>query len=158
MPSPFTIAAALTHEDLTAVARLFAAYATALDVDLTYQDFAGELAGLPGHYGPPGGALFLARDGEGTALGCVALRPFGEDMVEIKRMYVAPEGRGLGLGRALLSTVVEAARKLGAAHIVLDTLPELTAALALYRSAGFEEIAAYYETPVERTLFFRRTL
>lgn len=155
MTTTFRIATAASADDIAAMAGLFRAYAAALDIDLTYQDFEGELAGLPGQYGPPGGALLLARGADGTALGCVALRPFDDGRVEMKRMYVAPEGRGLGLGRALLEAAIAAARSIGAKAILLDTLPELTAAIALYRSAGFEEVPAYYATPVARTIFFR---
>ncbi|MBZ9937639.1 GNAT family N-acetyltransferase [Mesorhizobium sp. BR1-1-16] len=158
MSSPFEIVTARKPAELADVARLFVAYAASLGIDLAYQDFSGELAGLPGQYGPPDGALLLARDADGLALGCVALRPFAPDVVEMKRMYVAPAGRGLGLGRALLDAILVEARKLGAREIVLDTLPELAAAIALYRSAGFEEIPPYYKTPIERTIFFRLKL
>ncbi|SHF25238.1 Acetyltransferase (GNAT) family protein [Kaistia soli DSM 19436] len=154
----FQIAPAIDGADLADVARLFAAYVASLGVDLTYQDFAGELARLPGQYGPPDGALLIARDADGLAIGCVALRPFAPEVVEMKRMYVAPEGRGLGLGRGLLQAVLREARRLGAREILLDTLPELSAAIALYRSAGFTEIPPYYATPIERTIFFRLTL
>ncbi|HWJ73381.1 MAG TPA: GNAT family N-acetyltransferase [Kaistia sp.] len=158
MSQSFHIATAETPADLAAIARLFSAYGASLGIDLTYQDFAGELARLPGQYGPPDGALLLARDADGLALGCVALRPFAPGVVEMKRMYVAPEGRGLGLGRALLEAVLGEARRLGAREIVLDTLPELIAAIALYSSAGFKEIPPYYATPIERTIFFRLAL
>ena len=157
MPS-MTIATARTADDIDDVRRLFAAYAEGLGIDLDYQDFVGELAGLPGPYGPPGGALLIARGADGAARGCVALRSFAPGTVEMKRMYVAPEARGMGLGHALLAAILDEARRLGAREIVLDTLPELGAAIALYRAAGFEPIPAYYETPIERTLFFRLPL
>src|SRR6187402_1822265 len=97
------IISATTPAELAAAATLFQAYADALDIDLAYQDFTRELAALPGKYAPPRGALLLAVDGDGTALGCVALRPFGDgDACEMKRLYVAPAARGTGLGRALV--------------------------------------------------------
>ncbi len=156
--SRFAIAPAATAADIADAARLFRAYAASLDIDLCFQNFDAELAGLPGQYGPPDGALLLARNEDRMAVGCVALRAFAEGAVEMKRMYVAPEGRGQMLGRALLDAAIAEARRLGAGEILLDTLPELSAAIALYRSAGAEEIAPYYETPIERTIFFRLEL
>jgi ribosomal protein S18 acetylase RimI-like enzyme len=140
--------------DLDDVRTLFRAYAGSLSVDLAYQNFAAELAGLPGDYAPPRGALLLARDRAGQALGCVALRPMAEPAcAEIKRLYVAPAGRGGGLGRALAVAVIDEARRLGYRQARLDTLPDMTAAIGLYRSLGFAAIAPYYATPVAGTLF-----
>jgi GNAT superfamily N-acetyltransferase len=144
--------------DQADVAALFRAYAASLDVDLAYQDFAAELAGLPGKYAPPAGALLLARDEAGRPLGCVAMRPLGPGVCEMKRLYVVPEARGLGLGRRLVEAVLAEARRAGHREIRLDTLPTMTAAIAFYRSAGFRPIPAYYPTPVEGTLFFARRL
>ena len=146
-------------EDLAAVARLFEAYAASLDVDLCFQDFAAELAGLPGKYAPPGGELLLARSVAGEPLGCVALRPLrSPEVCEIKRLYVAPAARGIGLGRALLDAVLRAAERNGYREMWLDTLPGMTEATALYRGAGFRPIAPYYATPVAGTLFLGRHL
>ncbi|MDI1325777.1 MAG: GNAT family N-acetyltransferase [Brevundimonas sp.] len=158
MPS-FTIRPVQGVEDLAAIARLFQAYGASLDVDLGYQDFAGELAGLPGKYAPPAGALLLARDTAGEAIGCVGMRPLSDPGVcEMKRLYVSPQGRGLGLGRALMNAVTDEARRLGYREMRLDTLPTMAAAQRLYRQSGFEETPAYYDTPVEGTVFMRLTL
>jgi ribosomal protein S18 acetylase RimI-like enzyme len=157
--APFHIAPATSPADLKAAARLFQAYADSLDIDLSYQDFTAELAGLPGKYAPPAGALLIARDPKGEALGCVALRPIApEGCCEMKRLYVAPAGRGLGLGRALVAAILEEAVRIGHREMRLDTLPSMTAALALYRDAGFVPIARYYDTPVAGTIFLGRTL
>ena len=138
---------------------LFRAYATSLDVDLGYQDFDAELAGLPGKYAPPAGELLLARDPAGGALGCVALRPLDvPGACEMKRLYVAPAARGRGLGRGLVAAVLAAARAAGYAEIRLDTLPSMAEAATLYRRFGFEPISPYYPTPVAGTLFFARPL
>ncbi|WP_029006102.1 GNAT family N-acetyltransferase [Azorhizobium doebereinerae] len=148
-----------TPADLAAVAGLFRAYAAALDVDLAYQDFAAELAMLPGKYAPPGGELLLARDEAGTPVGCVALRPLeAPGCCEMKRLYVAPEGRGGGLGRRLAEAIVAAAERIGYGEIRLDTLPAMAGAQALYGKLGFETTAPYYATPVAGTLFLRRRL
>lgn len=150
----FHIRPVVTPEDLAATASLFRAYAAALSVDLAYQDFETELAALPGKYAPPGGALLLARGADGAPLGCVAMRsmePVG--CCEMKRLYVAPKARGLGLGKALVEAVLEAARHTGYRELRLDTLPEMTDAQALYARLGFVRIAPYYDTPIAGTVF-----
>ncbi len=150
---------AQTAADLAAAASLFRAYAASLPISLDYQDFEAELAELPGKYAPPRGALFLARNSAGAALGCVALRPFdGSEVCEMKRLYVAPGGRGLGLGRALAEVIIAEAARLGYREMRLDTLPSMTAAVSLYGSVGFQPIAAYYDTPIAGTLFFSKKL
>ena len=160
MPRPsFQIRPVRADEDLAATAELFQAYAAALPVDLAYQDFAAELATLPGKYAAPAGELLLARDAEGTALGCVALRPLPiEGACEMKRLYVAPRGRGRGLGRALVDAVLATAKRIGYREMRLDTLPSMAEAIPLYTKAGFVPIAPYYDTPVAGTLFLARSL
>lgn len=153
-----TIRQAAGADDLAAAARLFSDYAASLPIDLAYQDFAAELASLPGRYAPPGGALLLAVDAAGSALGCVALRPMATaGAAEIKRLYVAPAGRGLGLGRALAEAVIAAARAAGHRRLLLGTLPDMDAAQRLYGALGFVPVPRYYDTPVEGTLFFGLT-
>jgi ribosomal protein S18 acetylase RimI-like enzyme len=159
MPQSFSISEASGTADIETVRRLFRAYADALGVDLCFQGFAGELAGLPGKYAAPSGALLLARNKRGEALGCVALRPCdGEVVCEMKRLYVIPEARGLGVGAALLEAVLAAARAIGYREIRLDTLPQMTAARALYRKAGFRAIPPYYDSPIAGTAFLSKVL
>lgn len=153
-----TIAPARSSMDLADAAALFRAYAGALPVDLAWQGFAAELDSLPGRYAPPDGALLLARAAGGAAVGCVAMRSLGRGVCEMKRLYVAPAGRGLGLGRALAQAVIAAAEAAGYREIRLDTLPTMGPALALYRALGFTAIAPYYETPVAGTVFLSRPL
>ena len=146
-------------EDLAATARLFEAYAASLDVDLAYQDFAAELSGLPGLYAPPGGELLWARGPDGTPIGCAALRPMKpQGCCEMKRLYVAPRARGLGLGKALIEELIAVAERLGYREMRLDTLPSMLDAQALYRRFGFEAMDAYYDTPVAGTVFMRKVL
>ncbi len=155
----FSIAPARTASEVAAVSDLFRAYAASLDVDLCFQGFEAELAAMPGKYAPPQGELLLARDAVGRAIGCAALRPVeAEGCCEMKRLYVAPEGRGLGLGERLVGMVIDVAKRIGYCEIRLDTLPSMTSAIALYRKFGFEPMNAYYETPVGGTLFLRRIL
>jgi ribosomal protein S18 acetylase RimI-like enzyme len=138
MAGGFTIAQASSPADIRTAAALFDAYAASLPVGLDYQDFATELAGLPGKYCPPDGALLLARGEGGAALGCVALRPLENGAAEMKRLYLLPASRGLGLGRALADAVVEEARRLGYHEIRLDTLPTMTRAIEMYQAMGPE--------------------
>ena len=156
--SAFTISRAESAADLAAAAALFQAYARSLPIDLAYQDFSAELASLPGKYAPPHGALFLARSENGGALGCVALRPLADDCCEMKRLYLVPAGRGLGLGKALVELIVGEAARLGYAEMRLDTLPTMTGALALYASFGFKPIPAYYDTPIAGTVFLAKRI
>lgn len=159
-PEPaFRIATAATSADVAAVRMLFQAYADGLGVDLGYQDFATELSTLPGTYAPPAGALLLARDAAGAPIGCVALRPMATGGCgEMKRLYVAPPARGLGLGRALLDAVLGEAARLGYREVRLDTLPTMTEAIAMYRRHGFVPIAPYYAGAPAGTLFLARAV
>ena len=153
----FKITVALAR-DIPDVARLFAAYEAHIGVDLSYQGFADEVAALPGKYAPPGGQLLVARNREGRAIGCVALRAMADaGCCEMKRLFVAPEGRGMGLGRALAEAIIEEARRLGYAELRLDTLPSMRDAIALYRKLGFAPTTPYYSAP-EGTLFLARRL
>ncbi|MES0810708.1 GNAT family N-acetyltransferase [Roseibium sp. SCPC15] len=155
----FVIAPVETGDELEIVKTLFRAYVDWLDIDLSYQGIEEELHGMPGKYAPPEGALFLAKDRQGIVLGCVGLRRFDEGgTCEMKRLYVLPEGRGLGVGGALVEQILDTAVLAGYRSMVLDTLPTMTGAIKLYTAAGFEQIDAYYETPIKETLFFRKIL
>ena len=159
MTRAFLIAPARTADALDTVRALFREYEASLDVDLAYQDFHAELEGLPGKYAPPGGELLLASAADGRPLACAALRAMPRDgCCEIKRLYVRPETRGTGVGRALLDQLVGTARLRGYREIWLDTLPTMQAAQQLYRHYGFEAAEAYYDTPVAGTVFMRLEL
>lgn len=144
-------------ELLDTVRQLFREYEAAIQVDLCFQGFQKELAELPGAYAPPSGRLLLAFEGDHAA-GCGALRPLGSDVCEMKRLYVKPQHRGKSLGAALARTLIEQARQAGYARMRLDTLPSMARAIAMYRSLGFYEIAAYRFNPVPGALFFELRL
>ena len=145
--------------DMATVALLFREYADQLGIDLSFQNFEAEIAGLPGAYAPPGGALLLAHSSRGEAMGCAAIRPLGEaGSCEMKRLYTCPGARGSGVGRALAEAAIKAAERAGYRTMRLDTLASMVAAQALYRSLGFETTPAYYDTPVANTIFMRKML
>jgi ribosomal protein S18 acetylase RimI-like enzyme len=155
----FSVSSVDTPSDLEDVKRLFRAYVDWLAIDLSYQGFEEELAGLPGKYAPPSGALLLAKSEHGETLGCVALRPFDDTgSCEMKRLYVLPEARGLGVGAVLVDHIISCAQSAGYTDMKLDTLPTMTGAIKLYKQAGFEEIPAYYDTPIKETVFFQCSL
>jgi putative acetyltransferase len=143
--------------DVETVRRLFDEYARELAIDLSFQGFAAERDGLPGDYAPPRGRLWLAEV-DGTAAGCVGLRPLDERTGEMKRLFLRAAVRGTGLGRHLTLTVIEEAERIGYTRLRLDTLPSMGAAIAMYRAMGFTEIAPYRENPVPGALFLERRL
>lgn len=142
---------------LAEVRALFREYAASLGVDLGYQGFDEELRGLPGDYAPPMGMLLLARL-DAAPVGCVGVRPFADGVAEMKRLFVRPAGRGLGIGRRLAEAAVHFAREAGYASMRLDTLPQMRDAQALYRRLGFREIAAYRYSAVAGTTFMELML
>jgi len=147
------IAPATTAQDLADIRILFGEYSGLVAEALCFQNFDQELEALPGAYAPPGGVLLIARDGDAAA-GCVALRRLDAATGEMKRMYVRETHRGTGLGRKLAVAVIEEARKRGHARLVLDTLPKLTAAIALYRDLGFHECGPYLPDPTPGAVCF----
>ena len=132
-------------------------YAASLNVDLSFQDFAHEIESLAREYSPPTGAFLLAEQG-GVYIGCVAVRQFSPDTGEIKRLYVRPVGRGLGLGRRLAEGIIAAARNIGFNRLLLDTLPSMAEARALYVDLGFTPIEPYRFNPVPGTAFLELKL
>ena len=147
-----------SEEDIPVLRELFREYSDGLGVNLCFQNFEEELAGLPGAYAPPSGRLLVARSGKAVA-GCVALRSLGPDICEMKRLYVRPTFRNQRLGRRLTDQLLAEARAIGYKRMRLDTLPgKMDPAISMYRSLGFKEIDRYYDNPYPTALFMEMDL
>lgn len=148
---PITLAVPRSPEELDAIRTIFREYADDLGVDLCFQQFDEELERLPGDYATPRGALLMAVV-DGELAGCCALRPLDTadypDAAEMKRLFVRPAFRGMGLGRQLAEATLDAARQGGYGCVLLDTLSDMEAARTLYEDLGFEDIPPYYHNPV----------
>lgn len=146
-----------TKVEIDLIRHLFREYQTFLDVDLCFQGFEKELAGLPGKYSPPDGELLLGLIDE-QAVGCVALRKLEDGICEMKRLYVQPNARGTGLGKKLVVEIISCARQRGYALMRLDTLDTLTEAMSLYRSFGFRQVEPYYDNPLPGAVYWELKL
>jgi ribosomal protein S18 acetylase RimI-like enzyme len=159
--------------DIPGVRAMLLEYAAWIDLDLAYQEFEAELDHLPGDYAPPTGALLVAEfcGGEISSLprrssdeisrakaGVIALRRRDAETCEMKRLYVRPAARGQRLGEALVHRLLDEARRRGYRTIVLDTLPAMRGAQALYERLGFKDIPPYYDTPIVGTRFMAKEL
>jgi GNAT superfamily N-acetyltransferase len=131
-----------TLADLEEIRAMLREYQAWLEVDLCFQNFEQELADLPGDYRPPRGRLLIA-----PVAGCVALRPIGDEICEMKRLYVRPEHRGSGIGRRLILAIIEEAKAIGYRKMRLDTMPKMAGAQRLYAALGFVEIEPYRYNP-----------
>jgi GNAT superfamily N-acetyltransferase len=148
---------ATTPHEWDEARRLVREYAASLDVDLSFQNFDEELRHFATEYAPPGGAFILAEDA-GQSLACIGLRQFSGEIGEIKRLYVIPAARGRGLGRVLVEHIIATARRIGYRSVLLDTLPFMKEAQALYVSLGFQPTTAYRFNPIEGSAFLRLDL
>jgi putative acetyltransferase len=151
------IIAAHSQPHLPVVRELFQEYAASLPFSLCFQGFETELASLPGRYAPPAGRIFLAQDGPDAA-GCIALRPLGPGLCEMKRLYIRPTHRARGLGRILTQHLIAEARSIGYEAMRLDTSADMHAAQRLYESLGFHRIDRYNDDPLEDTIFMELRL
>ena len=139
------------------VVSIFREYVNSPTVNLGFQEYEAEFAGLPGNYAPPEGRLLLAREGD-TVLGCAALRRVDESTCEMKRVYVRPAARGRNIGRLLVEAILKEAKLVGYSRLCLDVLPEFTTAQKLYQSMGFEPAEPVSFNPIPGTKFLALTL
>ena len=144
-------------DDLEEARTIFQEYAESLGSDPCLQDFAEELATLPGRYARPEGCLLLAMV-EDKVAGCAALRYLDVETGEMKRVYVRPAFRGLGLGRMLAESILHQSRAAGYRRLRLDTLRSMVGAQQLYRELGFREIAPYGDNPVAGAVYLELEL
>ena len=146
-----------TPEEINLVRAIFTEYMQSIRhlaaCSFEHQKTDEELATLPGKYGPPGGAIFLAWDGN-LCIGCAAVRPLPlAGNCELKRMYVKPVYRGQNIGRGLCEAVLQKARAIGYVEMKLDSDPELKAAIGLYHALGFKIVPRYNHDPDPHTVF-----
>ena len=148
-------------EQLDATRVIFREYAASLGIDLCFQNFDAELAGLPGEYDAPNGHLLLAMV-DGALAGCGALRALADvdyaNACEMKRLYVRPAFRRFGLGRILAQALLDEARRIGYSAMLLDTLDDMEAARELYASLGFESVPPYYFNPIPGAHYLKADL
>ncbi len=150
---------AVTQEgqELDIIREMFASYQKELDENLCFQSFDAELANPLKKYAPPKGALFLAYWNDDTA-GCIALQDIGDEVCEMKRLFVKPDFRKQKVGEALVNHLLQTAKQLGYNLMKLDTLQKLQPAIKLYRKLGFEETTAYYENPIAEVVYMEKIL
>ena len=155
----FTLKRARTHHEYEEVGSLYREYARWLAIDANFPNLDAEIANLPGPYAPPFGELILAVDTSSQVLGSVSVRPLEPPTsCEMKRLYVRPQSRAKGVGRALADAAVRFARAAGYELVFLDTLPSMERAIVIYRTLGFEETSSYYPSPGPGALYFKNTL
>jgi putative acetyltransferase len=154
----FVTVEAVSPSHIAQARELFLEYAHSLGFSLCFQNFDKELAGLPGDYAPPAGRLLLAEY-KGQLAGCIALHKLEDGICEMKRLYLRPQFRGKGLGRALADCIIAEARQIGYQRMRLDTVePVMKDAVAMYRKLGFCEIAPYCANPIAGALYLELQL
>lgn len=139
---------ATTPADIAHVKALFLDYLRFIErylgQSLSFQGTGTEFADFPQTYD----ALWLAQL-RGTPIGAVGLKPFAPGTAELKRLWVAPEGRGLSIGDALCRAVIDGARDQGYQRLLLDTDRGLTHANSIYERLGFRDTDKYYDNPMD---------
>jgi len=147
-----------THEQINHAKLLFMEYAFSLDFSLCFQDFDNEIDTLPGKYSPPDGFILLALS-DNKCAGCIALKKLEDGVCEMKRLYVRPGYRNLGIGKLLVEKLINEAREIGYTKMRLDTIEDkMKDAVKLYKSFGFYEIEAYYDNPQPGVLYMELNL
>ena len=138
---------------------LFRQYLDSLDFDMDFQDVDREIQEIHVGYNHPVGALLLALDRNADmAVGCIGVRKFDARAAELKRMYILPAHRGLGLGKRLLESALETAKGLGYSTVLLDSDSRMQTAIGLYRAYGFVETDAYRFNPLEGAIYMKKEL
>jgi carbonic anhydrase len=154
----YKIIAAESSDEIEEVRKLFLEYAEWLGFSLCFQNFDEELATLPGKYSSPEGRLYLVKTGN-KYIGCIGLRKYENEICEMKRLYIKPEARGLGIGHKLVELIINDAKKIGYKKMRLDTIKnQMAAAIEIYKKNGFVETESYYKNPDPHTLYMELDL
>lgn len=148
---------ATTSEDFEKAVALFSEYAQWLNIDLCFQEFEKELTALSTMYSRPKGVLFLFEHNS-ESVACVGVRQIDENIAELKRMYVQPAYRRMGIAQDLLDASLAFAKSAGYAAIRLDTLDTMHSAMNLYEKNGFVKISAYYFNPEKNAVYYEKRL
>lgn len=148
---------AITAEDFEKAKALFREYAQWLNIDLCFQEFEKELTILSSMYGRPKGVLFLFLQNY-EPVACVGVRQIDENIAELKRMYVRPAYRRVGIAQELLDASLIFAKTAGYTAIRLDTLDTMHSAMGLYEKNGFMKISAYYNNPEKNAVYYEKRL
>lgn len=156
--NPIKIIVAQTAEQFEESKKLMLEYSQTLGVSLCFQNFDKELANLNTLYAQPKGIMLLLGDEKGRYSGCVGIKYKTDDICELKRLYLQDSKKGQGFGKMLLHEAFKYAKELGYKKMVLDTLPTMKTAIAMYEKEGFRKIKPYYENPVEGAIFFEKIL
>lgn len=146
-----------SSQEIGTIQILWREYWDALQLPPDFQNFDEELRTLPGVYAPPDGRLLIASI-QGNPAGTAALRPLNTYACEAKRLYVCPQFRGKGVGRALLNRLLAEAREAGYQDMYADTLESMLPALQMYRQFGFSEVPPYSSNATPHAIFLRLSL
>ena len=145
------------YSSIEEIKELFCEYAAWIGSDLAFQNFSAELETLPLNYALPEGRLYIAFAG-GIPAGCIALKKLDSERCEMKRLYVRPSFRNLGIGNKLVSIIIADAKEIGYRHMLLDTLSSFEKALEIYRQRGFYETEPYYSNPWDNVIYLKLDL
>jgi len=146
-----------TADQFNDAINLFQEYANSLNISLAFQNFDEELNIINSMYGSPTGCLLLVYDNE-LPIACAAYRKIGEDVCELKRMYIKPDYRRNGVGQEIMNILCMRAKLNGYKLMRLDTLDTMIPAIKLYSNKGFYTIDAYYHNPNEGVVYMEKSL
>ena len=146
-----------TEQEIAGAKRLIVEYIRWLNQDLSFQNIDDELSSFPRKYSEPEGSFIVAVDGN-TVVGCVGIKNLGNRACEMKRLFVADDYKGRGIGKQLVAKMIEEAEQKQYACIRLDTLNTMETALKIYADSGFVEIEPYYNNPHDKVVYMEKVL
>ncbi|MFZ0453916.1 MAG: GNAT family N-acetyltransferase [Ignavibacteriaceae bacterium] len=147
----------ITKNDFDQSKELIKDYLSWIDIDLSFQQIEEELNSFPEKYEEPKGSFYVAKDGN-KVVGCIGLKENQDNICEMKRLYVSDEYKGFGIGKELIKTIIDEAKRKGYERMRLDTLPKMKSAQRLYKGFGFYEIEQYLINPIKGAVFMEKML